>query len=104
MSFIFYLILSMVHGLMQYVFNYFFSLWFSVVESVGENVEEVKEGDIVIPVFQTNCGECRDCKCPKGNICSKFPEVFFCGMPRDGSSRLEKWRKIAPYVVSIQLF
>ncbi|KAM3305331.1 hypothetical protein P3S67_012197 [Capsicum chacoense] len=61
-----------------------------VVESVGENVEEVKEGDIVIPVFQTNCGECRDCKCPKGNICSKFPEVFFCGMPRDGSSRFKE--------------
>ncbi|KAF3624378.1 putative alcohol dehydrogenase-like 1-like [Capsicum annuum] len=62
-----------------------------VVESVGENVEEVKEGDIVIPVFQTNCGECRDCKCPKGNICSKFPEVFFCGMPRDGSSSFSEY-------------
>ncbi|XP_049349669.1 alcohol dehydrogenase-like 1 isoform X2 [Solanum verrucosum] len=60
-----------------------------VVESVGENVEEVKEGDIVIPVFQRNCGECRDCKCPKGNICSKFPEDFYCGMPRDGSSRFK---------------
>nr|XP_025886596.1 alcohol dehydrogenase-like 1 isoform X2 [Solanum lycopersicum] len=60
-----------------------------VVESVGENVEEVKEGDIVIPVFQRNCGECRDCKCPKGNICSKFPEDFLCGMPRDGSSRFK---------------
>ncbi|XP_055835767.1 alcohol dehydrogenase-like 1 isoform X1 [Solanum dulcamara] len=58
-----------------------------VVESVGENVEEVKEGDMVIPVFQRNCGECRDCKCEKGNICSKFPENFHCGMPRDGSSR-----------------
>ncbi|KAM3342464.1 hypothetical protein P3S68_027430 [Capsicum galapagoense] len=60
-----------------------------VVESVEENVEEVKEGDIVIPVFQRNCGECRDCKCPKGNICSKFPEDFYCGMPSDGSSRFK---------------
>lgn len=59
------------------------------MESVGENVEEVKEGDIVIPVFQRNCGECRDCKCPKGNICSKFPEDFLRGMPRDGSSRFK---------------
>ncbi|KAF3658635.1 Alcohol dehydrogenase-like 7 [Capsicum annuum] len=60
-----------------------------VVESVEENVEEVKEGDIVIPVFQRNCGECRDCKYPKGNICSKFPEDFYCGMPSDGSSRFK---------------
>ncbi|PHT66525.1 hypothetical protein T459_30950 [Capsicum annuum] len=63
------------------------TFWFSVVESVEENVEEVKEGDIVIPVFQRNCGECRDCKYPKGNICSKFPEDFYCGMPSDGSSQ-----------------
>ncbi|KAF3630990.1 Alcohol dehydrogenase-like 7 [Capsicum annuum] len=60
-----------------------------VVESVEENVEEVKEGDIVIPVFQRNCGECRDCKYPTGNICSKFPEDFYCGMPSDGSSRFK---------------
>ncbi|XP_059279723.1 alcohol dehydrogenase-like 1 isoform X2 [Lycium ferocissimum] len=61
----------------------------SVVESVGENVEEVKEGDIVIPVFKRNCGECRYCKCPKGNACSKFSVDYPCGMPRDGSSRFK---------------
>ncbi|PHT50724.1 Alcohol dehydrogenase-like 7 [Capsicum baccatum] len=60
-----------------------------VVESVGENVEEVKEGDIVIPVFKRNCGECKDCKCQKGNACSKFLVEYPCGMPRDGSSRFK---------------
>ncbi|XP_027073573.2 alcohol dehydrogenase-like 2 isoform X1 [Coffea arabica] len=58
-----------------------------VVESVGENVEEVKGGDLVLPIFQRNCGECRDCKSEKGNACSKFPVQFYEGMPRDGTSR-----------------
>ncbi|KAH0683739.1 hypothetical protein KY290_022373 [Solanum tuberosum] len=60
-----------------------------VVESVGENVEEVKTGDIVVPVFKRNCGECRDCKSQKGNGCSKFSVEYHCGMPRDGSSRFK---------------
>lgn len=64
-----------------------FALHFSVVESVGENVEEVKAGDLVLPIFQRNCGECRDCKSKKGNACSKFPVEFHGGMPRDGTSR-----------------
>lgn len=67
----------------------FFLLWFRVVESVGENVEEVKTGDIVVPVFKRNCGECRDCKSQKGNGCSKFSVEYRCGMPKDGSSRFK---------------
>ncbi|KAJ7958981.1 Alcohol dehydrogenase-like [Quillaja saponaria] len=58
-----------------------------VVESVGENVEEVKEGDIVVPVFLSNCGECKDCKSSKSNCCSIFKNRTTKDMPRDGSSR-----------------
>ncbi|WCJ24807.1 Alcohol dehydrogenase [Euphorbia peplus] len=59
-----------------------------VVESVGEDVEEVTEGDTVLPVFAGECGECRDCKSTKSNICSKFPEnPASFGMLRDGTSR-----------------
>jgi S-(hydroxymethyl)glutathione dehydrogenase/alcohol dehydrogenase len=57
------------------------------VESVGEHVEEVKEGELVVPVFLPNCGECRDCKSTKSNNCSKFGSKFQYGMPRDGTSR-----------------
>ncbi|KAF9592117.1 hypothetical protein IFM89_011955 [Coptis chinensis] len=32
-----------------------------VVESVGDYVEEVKEGDRVVPSFLENCNECIDC-------------------------------------------
>ncbi|KAL0366384.1 UNVERIFIED_CONTAM: Alcohol dehydrogenase-like 2 [Sesamum radiatum] len=58
-----------------------------IVESVGELVEEVKPGDMVVPVFQRNCGECKDCLSPKGNACSKFPLASPGGMPCDGTTR-----------------
>ncbi|KDP41414.1 hypothetical protein JCGZ_15821 [Jatropha curcas] len=59
-----------------------------VVESVGEYVEEVKEGEFVLPVFAPSCGECRDCKSSKSNNCSKFKVgAGEFGMPRDGTSR-----------------
>ncbi|XP_052202410.1 alcohol dehydrogenase-like 1 [Diospyros lotus] len=60
-----------------------------VVESVGEGVEEVKQGDVVLPVFLPHCGECRNCKSSKSNMCSKFLIKFGNGMPRDGSSRFK---------------
>lgn len=43
-----------------------------VVESVGEGVSEVKEGDIVVPIFNGECGECSYCKCEKTNMCKKY--------------------------------
>uniref|UniRef100_A0A8C5G803 Alcohol dehydrogenase 1-like n=1 Tax=Gouania willdenowi TaxID=441366 RepID=A0A8C5G803_GOUWI len=40
-----------------------------IVESVGEGVTEFQPGDKVIPVFISQCGECRFCKSPKTNQC-----------------------------------
>lgn len=60
-----------------------------VVESVGENVEEVKEGDFVLPVFLADCGDCCDCRSSRSNICTKFKTKHYFGMPRDGSSRFK---------------
>ncbi|GLT44857.1 hypothetical protein SLA2020_187310 [Shorea laevis] len=71
-----------------------------VVESVGENVEEVKKGDLVLPVFQPHCGDCRDCKSPKSNACSGLPKLYD-KMPRDGTSR---FRSINGEVVHHFLF
>ncbi|XVE60520.1 hypothetical protein DITRI_Ditri05aG0135600 [Diplodiscus trichospermus] len=58
-----------------------------VVESIGEHVEEVQEGDLVLPVFRSNCRECRDCKSQKGNGCSVFGNKLNPDMPRDSTSR-----------------
>lgn len=57
------------------------------MESIGEHVEEVKEGDLVVPVFLPNCGECIDCSSPKSNNCMKFGTKRIVNMPRDGTSR-----------------
>lgn len=58
-----------------------------IVESVGENVNEVAEGDYVMPVFLANCGDCKDCKSKKSNLCSTLPFKPSPCMPRDGTSR-----------------
>lgn len=52
-------------------------------------MEEVKQGDRVLPVFLSDCGECRDCKSTKSNCCTTFPFTHYNGMPRDGSSRFK---------------
>ncbi|KAK9135763.1 hypothetical protein Syun_015093 [Stephania yunnanensis] len=58
-----------------------------VVESLGENINEVKEGDIVIPTFISDCRECEDCLSEKSNHCSKFPHKTSPWMPRYETSR-----------------
>uniref|UniRef100_UPI0037E82959 alcohol dehydrogenase 1-like isoform X1 n=2 Tax=Semicossyphus pulcher TaxID=241346 RepID=UPI0037E82959 len=42
-----------------------------IVESVGPGVTEFQPGDKVIPVFISQCKECRFCKSPKTNQCEK---------------------------------
>ncbi|XP_020529095.1 alcohol dehydrogenase-like 7 isoform X2 [Amborella trichopoda] len=58
-----------------------------VVESVGEGVDEVKEGDLVVPFFLPECGDCTDCKSPKSNLCTKVPFQIAGSMIRSGTTR-----------------
>ena len=62
-------------------------MWSRVVESVGEDVTEVAKGDMVVPIFIAECGECIDCKSSKSNLCSKFPFKLSPWMPRHATSR-----------------
>ncbi|XP_075496172.1 alcohol dehydrogenase-like 7 [Primulina tabacum] len=57
-----------------------------VVESVGEGVNGFVEGDMVIPIFISECAECADCKSNKSNLCSTYPFKVSPWM-HDGSSR-----------------
>ncbi|XP_057784615.1 alcohol dehydrogenase-like 7 [Salvia miltiorrhiza] len=59
-----------------------------VVESVGDSVSELVEGDMVIPIFVPDCGECIDCKSEKSNLCTEFPFRIDPWM-HDGSSRFK---------------
>ncbi|XP_073224296.1 alcohol dehydrogenase-like 7 isoform X3 [Cicer arietinum] len=58
-----------------------------VVESVGKDVTEVTKGDVVIPIFLPDCGECLDCKSTKSNLCTDFPFKISPWMPRHESTR-----------------
>ncbi|KAM1387793.1 hypothetical protein ACFX2I_015996 [Malus domestica] len=58
-----------------------------IVESVGEDVNEVSEGDTVIPTFMPECGECVDCKSTKSHLCTKLPFKLSPFMPRHETSR-----------------
>lgn len=59
------------------------------MESVGEYVGEVKEGDMVLFVVRLNCGECRDCKFLKSNMCFKFVNKYYNVMLRDTMGRFK---------------
>ncbi|XP_015174398.1 PREDICTED: alcohol dehydrogenase class-3 [Polistes dominula] len=58
-----------------------------IVESVGEGVTEFKQGDHVIPLYIPQCGECKFCKSPKTNLCSKIRATQGKGLMPDGTSR-----------------
>ncbi|XP_069486765.1 alcohol dehydrogenase 1-like [Ambystoma mexicanum] len=58
-----------------------------IVESVGEGVTEFKPGDKVIPLFIPQCGECRCCKNPNGNLCERNDLTVGSGLMPDGTSR-----------------
>ncbi|KAJ9558600.1 hypothetical protein OSB04_013214 [Centaurea solstitialis] len=59
-----------------------------MVESVGIDVKtEVKPGDIVIPLYLGECGQCLNCKSGKTNICHVH-SIGTSGLMPDGSSRM----------------
>ncbi|KAI4308009.1 hypothetical protein L6164_031128 [Bauhinia variegata] len=43
-----------------------------IVESAGEGVEDLKEGDNVVAIFNGECGECGYCKREETNKCERF--------------------------------
>uniref|UniRef100_T1JKA8 S-(hydroxymethyl)glutathione dehydrogenase n=1 Tax=Strigamia maritima TaxID=126957 RepID=T1JKA8_STRMM len=58
-----------------------------IVESIGEGVTTVSPGDHVIPLYIPQCGECKFCKSPKTNLCSKIRATQGQGVMPDGTSR-----------------
>lgn len=59
-----------------------------VVESLGSGVKTLQVGDLVIPLFTPDCGQCKLCKSGKTNLCSSVRETQGRGVMPDGSSRL----------------
>ncbi|XP_075552114.1 alcohol dehydrogenase class-3-like [Dermacentor variabilis] len=58
-----------------------------IVESVGPKVTRFKPGDHVIPLSTPQCKECRYCKNPRTNLCSKIRTTQGRGLMPDGTTR-----------------
>ncbi|MFS7998265.1 putative alcohol dehydrogenase [Helianthus anomalus] len=61
-----------------------------MVESIGEDVGMlVRPGNVVIPLYLGECGECLNCKSGKINICHVHPNTLI-GLMRDDTSRMSR--------------
>jgi S-(hydroxymethyl)glutathione dehydrogenase/alcohol dehydrogenase len=58
-----------------------------IVESVGEGVSTLEVGDHVIPLYQAECRNCRNCTSRKTNLCTATDETQYQGVLLDGTSR-----------------
>ncbi|XP_041118122.1 alcohol dehydrogenase class-3-like [Polyodon spathula] len=58
-----------------------------IVESVGPGVTKFKPGDKVIPLFVSQCGECKFCLSPKTNLCDTNWITQTEGLMPDKTSR-----------------
>ncbi|KAM8940359.1 alcohol dehydrogenase 1-like [Pelodytes ibericus] len=76
-----------------------------IVESVGQGVTKIKPGDKVIPLFVPQCGECRCCKDPNSNLCSKKKLVDkSIGLMMDNTSRFTCKGKLIHHFMSTSTF
>ncbi|KAL8202106.1 hypothetical protein R6Q57_011253 [Mikania cordata] len=58
-----------------------------MIESMGKEVGGgLKPGDIVIPLYLGECGECSNCKTGRTNLCHTHPPPYN-GLMNDGTSR-----------------
>jgi S-(hydroxymethyl)glutathione dehydrogenase/alcohol dehydrogenase len=58
-----------------------------IVEEVGPGVTSVKPGDHVIPLYIPECGQCKQCKSGKTNLCQAIAATEWAGLMPDGSRR-----------------
>lgn len=58
-----------------------------MIESVGDKVTNLNKGDMVMPLYIGECGECLNCSSGKTNLCHKYP-ISFTGLLQDGTSRM----------------
>ncbi|XP_039065565.1 8-hydroxygeraniol oxidoreductase-like isoform X2 [Hibiscus syriacus] len=58
-----------------------------VVESIGEGVNGLKQGDIVIPTFVSECQTCENCTSGQTNLCLKYT-LLWDSRQLDGNSRM----------------
>lgn len=61
-----------------------------LVEAVGEGVTSVRPGDRVSFCFIPSCGQCRQCRRGRPNLCEPGSKAAFAGTMLDGTSRMQR--------------
>ncbi|ONK55805.1 uncharacterized protein A4U43_C10F1160 [Asparagus officinalis] len=74
-----------------------------VIESVGEGVDGLDEGDLVMPSFVGECGDCRNCSSNKTNLCFRYP-VALDGLMPDATARMSVEGKKLYHLFSCSTF
>ncbi|RZC29535.1 Alcohol dehydrogenase-like 4 isoform B [Glycine soja] len=72
-----------------------------IVESVGEGVSEMKEGDLVVPIFNGGCRDCKYCMCEKTNMSQRFGvNPMKKVMASDGTTKVfyNGWKTHLPFL------
>lgn len=57
------------------------------VVECGPGVKDLKPGDHVIPLYISECGECKFCQSSKTNLCQKIAGTVWTGFMPDGGRR-----------------
>ena len=70
-----------------------------VVEEVGPGVSSLEVGDHVIPLYTSECRQCKFCLSGKTNLCGAIRETQGQGLMPDGTSRISyRGKKIHHYM------
>jgi S-(hydroxymethyl)glutathione dehydrogenase/alcohol dehydrogenase len=61
-----------------------------IVEAVGPGVTTLKPGDHVVPLYISECGQCKECRSDETNLCSALDDTYYDGVMPDGTTRLHR--------------
>src|SRR5262249_8926895 len=61
-----------------------------IVAEAGAGVRDLKAGDHVVFVFVPSCGECRNCRRGRPNVCTTWPQLRARGELMTGGRRLSR--------------
>jgi alcohol dehydrogenase len=75
-----------------------------VVAEVGAGVRDLKSGDHVVFVFVPSCGECRNCRRGRPNVCRRWPAMRARGELITGGRRLRRNGEFIAHYSGISCF
>jgi alcohol dehydrogenase len=75
-----------------------------VVVEAGAGIRDLKSGDHVVFVFVPSCGECRNCRRGRPNVCTRWPQMRARGELLTGGRRLSREGRFIAHYSGISCF